>query len=459
MRQELLGRPLVVVCCAFALGLTLRLHPFHLLLWPIVLLLPNRKLWVLSAATVILGWYLAPKEAKPRFERSFAQVAGRVIAVPYKQGDTLVAPAETDKGQLRLLTSAHTDLGFGYRFRATGMLHSSGALYIETLSITSRGNLLDQSIQTVRSRFSKFLESSFPSKVSPLVDGMCFHTTKLNSSQYGELRGSGLIYIVSISGLQILAICLLFERGLGNWLGRSWIGLGLLGILLFLYVAASGGHIAAIRAACVALLVRLAPATRRQFDLLTALSLVGSLTLAFEPEQIYSAGFQLSYAFGIAAVLFYNPNIKYRFYRPLRAILVVGLPLQAYWFGKVNVLGWAASLLVLPVTLPLVTLTLFGFLLYFIVPAASVWISQSLVSPLVGWIMFVVDSLGGIMERTALSVPPFNGYLLGVFYIGLFLLWKPVRRAAPLGRLRSAGNWGGRDGGSQVDDFATDSFS
>ena len=67
------------------------------------------------------------------------------------------------------------------------------------------------------------------------------------------------------------------------------------GIFLTVYVVMTGGSVSAVRA-CVMFLVRMgAVVTGREYDGLTALSLVGILALFGNPLQMFDAGFLLSY--------------------------------------------------------------------------------------------------------------------------------------------------------------------
>lgn len=133
---------------------------------------------------------------------------------------------------------------------------------------------------------------------------------ELNESQKNRFRMSGTMHLFAISGLHIgviatvIAQFLLLLRVPGRL--APIIGLP----LLYLYVEITGAPPSAVRAFLMAVFFWASSALARQTSPLAALSASAVFVLIFSPEQLWSIGFQLSYAVVLSILLFGLPAYK-----------------------------------------------------------------------------------------------------------------------------------------------------
>ncbi|MFI5355707.1 MAG: ComEC/Rec2 family competence protein [Opitutales bacterium] len=137
----------------------------------------------------------------------------------------------------------------------------------------------------------------------------------LSPEQGALFMQSGTMHLFAISGLHIgvIAIGLQALLLLLRLRPGARFGLGLL--VLWLYVDVTGGMPSAVRAFWMVALLQASLILRVPANPLAALATSALAVLCLEPMQLFSASFQLSY--GIVA-----------------ALLLLGLPLGAYWTGR-----------------------------------------------------------------------------------------------------------------------------
>ncbi len=202
----------------------------------------------------------------------------------------------------------------------------------------------------------------------------------LSERQRDTLRQTGTAHLLAISGLHIglAALCgLWFARVLMSAVPLRWsAGLAYPATLLtslalaFVYAALAGFGISTVRALVMLAVGVLAMLLRRTVHpgqaVLTALAWI----LLFDPLAGLSAGFWLSFsAVGVLLLLFGNGNGKDKTWwrqmlRAQVAIMVVLLPLGAWWFQSASVCGLIANLLAIPfVSVLVVPLIFLGLVL------------------------------------------------------------------------------------------------
>lgn len=115
-------------------------------------------------------------------------------------------------------------------------------------------------------------------------------------------RGSGTLHVFAISGLHVMMLAGIFlwgARALGYQKGVVFVIL-----LLFVYAFITGWRPSAARASMMAAMLLLAPLADRKSRLLNTLGAAALLLLLLDTQQLFMAGFQLSFGvlLGIAAL-------------------------------------------------------------------------------------------------------------------------------------------------------------
>ena len=191
----------------------------------------------------------------------------------------------------------------------------------------------------------------------------------------------------------------------------------------------TGGSATVIRASAMALLVVLAKATRRQYDITRALIIVGLFMIIQNPKiLVFDSSFQLSFLATLALIYvspivekklqFITPRFKLReFATATISTQIFVLPLLLYKMGELSLVGLPVNILILafiPLTM------LFGFLagaLSFISVAISLpfaFASYALLS----YELKVVEIFSSL-PFASISIPYFPAWVM----IGVYLAY------------------------------------
>jgi len=165
-------------------------------------------------------------------------------------------------------------------------------------------------------RFSRTLgagiEADYPLRTSILRAMLLGQKSELNAEQAWLFRTSGTMHVFAISGLHIGVIAMSL-----HWLlatlrlpGKPRLVIEL--SLLWLYVDITGAAPSAVRAFIMVALVLIAFELRLPVNPIAALTSASLVVICFDPLQVFSASFQMSY--GIVA-----------------SLLLIGLPLAESW--------------------------------------------------------------------------------------------------------------------------------
>ena len=191
---------------------------------------------------------------------------------------------------------------------ASGRLYGGGSsddgsTSVDEISVVSKHNLpVREALTSVRSSIVRHIGRIFGTDagiVSALIVG---DKTALQSDRTEAYRATGTAHLLAISGFHtgiIAAILGLFVPKRKRWLRTAFVGIGLI-MYCCIAVYAAGIVRASIMVTC-ALLCR---ALNRRADSLNGLAAAAVLILAFEPFQLYSVGFQLSFAACFGLILF-----------------------------------------------------------------------------------------------------------------------------------------------------------
>lgn len=230
-------------------------------------------------------------------------------------------------------------------------------------------------------------------------------TSELSYQTDVDLKISGIRHVVAVSGLHIS----IFFAIISTITFRKRYFTAFVGIpLLLLFAAIAGFSPSVTRASIMCALMLTAQLLNREYDGPSALSVAVILMLIANPYCIGSVSFQLSVA-SVMGIFLFSPGIqekltaglkdkkgkKYRFLRKAAAgaavtigAQIMTIPLCAYYFGVVSLVGVFTNLLVLWV----VSLT---FCLL-----AAVCVLSIICSPLAG----LVGAIAGVLIRYILLV-------------------------------------------------------
>jgi len=245
---------------------------------------------------------------------------------------------------------------------------------------------------------------------------------------------SGIMHILVVSGLHvgfISAVILLFLKLLGFSLRKAL----LLSIpFMFLYVIATGADPPALRSAIMFSCMIFSLCLGREPLIYNSLALSALIILIFEPQQLFTASFQMSYGATLGIVYFHRDilalfkNVKNEILRFFCGILSVTasaqlalIPLCMYYFGKISLISFLANVIVVPLTGIILYLGIIFYILTFVSQYAALLCSL-IVSLLLKIVLSITLFLGNFRFASMLVAKPTIAHLL-LFFLFLFSIF------------------------------------
>ncbi|MFA5791948.1 MAG: ComEC/Rec2 family competence protein [Candidatus Paceibacterota bacterium] len=300
------------------------------------------------------------------------------LDIDYKYGDRINFSGKLEKAE-NFITDQGKVFDYVNYLRKDGILYVLSYPKIEIIS-RGNGNKIQAILFFVKEKFLEKMNFAITGRESLLMGGLILGE---KSSFSQELRqdfvNTGTIHIVALYGYNVTIIA--------EWIMKLFyflpqnlgFGMGVFTILLF--VLMTGLSSTAIRAGIMAILVLVARATGRNYDVARALILAGLFMILINPFVLFfDVSFQLSFI-ATVAVIFFTPKIeKYFFWAPVRfglrdiisvtcAAYIFVFPFILYKMGNFSMVALPANILILPfipLTMMLGFLTGFLGLIYYV---------------------------------------------------------------------------------------------
>jgi competence protein ComEC len=244
---------------------------------------------------------------------------------------------------------------------------------------------------------------------------------------------SGITHVLAISGQHVAILAAVIYFSLRLFTVPAGIRAGITMVLAWLYILVAGAPPSAIRAGVVATFVLAAPLLRRQVSALHFMTTMLAVVLAYNPQLVYSTGFQLSVAAVFGILLLTKPLkalVGRTLLRPFRkppeqlsnlisvsvAAQVATSPTVAATFDEVSVVGVLTNLIAVPLSGPILILGLLGSLTGNITPLLAYPLNSCngfLVS-----ILIRVAQEASSLPFASITTPGVTPFLVGLFYAG-----------------------------------------
>jgi len=248
-----------------------------------------------------------------------------------------------------------------------------------------------------------------------------------------SFQRSGVTHVLAISGQHVVILAAVIYFALRLFAIPPTIRAGVTMGLIWLYILIAGAPPSAIRAGVVATFVLAAPLLGRQVSALHFMTTMLALVLAYNPQLIYSTGFQLSVAAVFGILLLTKPlkslverTLLRPFARPpehVSNLISVSLaaqiatsPIVAATFEQVSVVGVLTNLIAVPLSGPILILGLLGSLAGNIYPLLAYPLNACN-----GFLVAIlIQSAQGASSLPLASVttPGVTLFLVGLFYAG-----------------------------------------
>ena len=274
-----------------------------------------------------------------------------------------VKPGDIMNGLFRLRVTAQTgeDPSSYYQGKGVFLL----AYQKDELRLSSEECALRDVPAIIRYRIQGILETYIPSDCVAFAKALLLgDTSQLPYRVDTDLKVSGIRHVVAVSGLHIS----IFFAIISTITFRKRFLTALVGMPLLILFAAVAGFTPSVTRACIMCgLMLVAQLLNKEYDGPSALSFAVLIMLAVNPYCIGSVSFQLSVA-SVAGIFLFAPEIRekltaglknkkgkqYGLLRKLAAGVsvtigaqILTIPLCAYYFGVVSLVGVFTNLLVL----------------------------------------------------------------------------------------------------------------
>ena len=299
----------------------------------------------------------------------------------YQNGDLLKVTGELEE-------PPHDLDGFDYRAYLARQGIYSVMYYPDDAELlaTEQGTQPFQAIYSFRHRMGEALGSSLTEPEGSLAQGILLGLRhNVPSSLYEDFRDSGTAHLLAISGLHMVIVAGIVLSA-SVWLfgrRRPTYFLVALGVL-WLYAVLAGMSPSVMRAAIMVSLFLFGAYVGRQRSGITAIAFAAAVMVAITPQILWSVSFQLSFTAVLGLILLAPtfqkwlgrtraPNIVVDSFAYSLGAILATLPLVAYYFGYVSLVGLPATFLVLPALPGIIVLSaLVGFIGLFALPLAQV---------------------------------------------------------------------------------------
>jgi competence protein ComEC len=192
-----------------------------------------------------------------------------------------------------------------------------------------------------------------------------------------SFQRSGITHVLAISGQHVVILAAVIYLAIRIFGLPPTLRAGVTMGLMWVYILIAGAPPSAIRAGVVATFVLAAPLLGRQVSPLHFMTTMLALVLAYNPQLVYSTGFQLSVAAVFGILLLTRPLkslVERTLFRPLKSpptqlsnLISVSLaaqlatsPIVAATFDQVSIVGVFTNLIAVPLSGPILILGLLG---------------------------------------------------------------------------------------------------
>ena len=337
---------------------------------------------------------------------------------------------------------------FDYRdYLARQGVHSTMTLPGVELVAEGEGSWLTRGILSLRNRLSISLEQALPEPQNAMAQALLLGRRSAMPPELTQaFRDTGASHILAISGLHVgvlLGISVAFSR----WLlgARRQLYLLLPFVSIWGYAALSGMSPSVQRAAIMGSIFLLGVALGRQNSVAPALAAAAAVMSGLQPSLLFDVSFQLSFAAMTGLALLASPIERALARlgagdeaRPAGwlastiaatvAATVATLPLVAFHFQQVSVVGLPTTLLALPALPPILGAGLV---------TAALGLASPVAAEAVGWAAWLLLSYLRLVVEVFDAIPG-NAVSVGSFGAAMVVAYYAVLLAAILALPRRA---------------------
>jgi len=250
--------------------------------------------------------------------------------------------------------------GFNYRnYLYSKNIIAIGEELYKLEKTNNKLNFIESSSIKIREYISDVIDDAYPKDEAQTLKALLIgEDSDLEEEVEKFYQKAGIIHVLVVSGAHIALIIVSLKFLLDKLKISKRLYSYLLIFLIIIYIYITGAGESILRAGVVSIIVLIANILGRQNDNITTIFLSAFVLAFINPMIIYSVGFQLSFA-GVLGIILLNEEIKkYLAFLPqsVRELISVSisaqafiLPITAYHFNSINLMGAIASVVVMPI--------------------------------------------------------------------------------------------------------------
>ncbi len=306
--------------------------------------------------------------------------------------------------------------------------------------VDHKKNIFKSYLFTVRKSVDKIIHELHQPETAGLLRGLILaDRSEIDFETKNDFINSGVIHILSVSGLHVGYVLLIFILIFGRLGIYPRSILTIIGLILFMLI--TGVPPSVFRATLMAVIIIIAFLLNRSTNIINSISIAAVIILIFNPSEIYNPGFQLSFAAVLSIAIIY-PQIQKTIYRlhlnkkwMEYILLFLGVSLSAQigtipftlsYFSKLSLIALFTNLIVIPAVgavIGIAFITLIVGAIYYPVAIYFAAANDFIVKLMIDFIGY-----SGKLNFSFLWIRDYSLYDSLVFYSVLILLFITLRR-------------------------------
>ena len=261
------------------------------------------------------------------------------------------------------------------------------------------------------------VSQSLPGKEAALLNGMLWGEKDFSRDFYNQLKNSGLLHIVVVSGANMILVFKGIVEGLAKWIGRKW-AIGLAWLVSLFYLNIVGWEIPITRALILVLVMYWAQILGRKYNVWRGLIFSGLIIILAWPKSVLEISFWLSFGafFGVVSSPWKD------IFRSSFWVSLWISPIMALGLGRINLVGPISNVLVLFIVEVITIVGFVGSIVGLVIPIFGKMILW-LIMPLLKYFVILIEIIGNL-KWVNLNIN-FNWMILLGWY--LILIWIYIK--------------------------------
>ena len=331
-----------------------------------------------------------------------------------------------------------------FEFDYQKYLENSGITGLFTVSkpedfsiLNADKSFFSNTILNVRKSLDETITKLHAPQSAALLKGLLIgDRSEISEDINNQFINSGVMHVIAISGQHVAYILIIFILLFGRFNIYVRSAFTIAGLFFFLFITGSSPSV--FRAVVMAMVIIAGYLTNRSVNGFNALAVSAIILLLIDPNTLFDPGFQLSYSAVLGMMTFgsffyekvYRMNLRSRLLRGALLLILVSfaaqigtLPFSLYYFGKLSIVGFAANLIIVPVSGIIISIGIFTLVL------SPFWFWGAQIYALVNdWLIFFTLKLVKIFGEWKYSFLAVNQFtlfdlLVSFFFIGILLFY------------------------------------